>query len=118
MANLLTRHRVIVLVAVISPYVATQEEVRSAIGRFLEVYVNTPLSVCEERDPKGLYRKARTGEMRCLTGIDDPYEPPYDPRSNAAQILKLLAKVHQWFSMRYLPPWVPTLLHFPLASPC
>ncbi len=78
-ANLLTRHGVIVLVAVVSPYLATRGEVRSAIGRFLEVYVNAPLSVCEERDPKGLYGKARTGELRGLTGIDDPYEPPVRP---------------------------------------
>ncbi|MBV9226405.1 MAG: adenylyl-sulfate kinase [Acidobacteriaceae bacterium] len=78
-ANLLTRHEVIVLVAAISPYAAARNEVRAAIGRFLEVYANAPLSVCEGRDPKGLYCKARIGELRGLTGIDDPYEPPVRP---------------------------------------
>ena len=45
----------------------------------MEVYVDTPLEVCEERDPKGLYRRARAGTLRGLTGVDDPYEPPPDP---------------------------------------
>ena len=51
---------------------------RSTIGkiRFIEVYIDTPLEVCELRDPKGLYARARRGELRCFTGIDDPYEPP------------------------------------------
>ena len=47
--------------------------------RFLEVFVNTPLDVCERRDPKGLYAKARSGELTRLTGVDDPYEPPLAP---------------------------------------
>lgn len=48
-------------------------------GEFLEIYVNTPLEVAEDRDPKGLYRKARRGELRNFTGIDSPYEPPDRP---------------------------------------
>ncbi len=78
-AKLLTRNGVIVLVAAISPYRAAREEARVSIGNFLEVYVNAPVSVCEGRDPKGLYLKARRGELRSFTGIDDPYEPPEHP---------------------------------------
>jgi len=77
-ANLLSRNGVIVLVAAISPYQEVREEVRSKIGRFAEVYVNAPLQVCERRDVKGLYKKARRGELRHFTGIDDPYEPAPD----------------------------------------
>ena len=61
-----------------SPYRATRNDVRSLIGadRFIEVFVNTPLEECERRDIKGMYRKARAGEIKNFTGIDDPYEPP------------------------------------------
>jgi bifunctional enzyme CysN/CysC len=80
-AGLLTRNGVIALVAAISPYRAVREEVRAAIGPFVEVYVNAPLEVCEARDPKGLYRKARAGALPAFTGVDDPYEPPLDPEA-------------------------------------
>src|SRR5262249_49493811 len=62
-ADLLTRHGVIVLVAAIAPYRSVRHEVRETIGHFLEVYVDAPLAVCETRDTKGLYRKARLGEI-------------------------------------------------------
>jgi adenylylsulfate kinase len=84
-AGLLTRHGVIVLVAAISPYRDARDRVRKAIeeengkGSFIEIYVEAPLKVCELRDPKGLYRKARAGEIRNFTGLDDPYEPPRQP---------------------------------------
>jgi bifunctional enzyme CysN/CysC len=78
-AELLAKHGVIVIVSAISPYRAIREEVRSRIPGFIEVYVNAPLDVCEHRDVKGLYRKARAGELRGFTGIDDPYEPPLQP---------------------------------------
>ncbi|MEY2985704.1 MAG: Adenylylsulfate kinase [Cyanobacteriota bacterium] len=78
-ANLLTRHGVIVLVSAISPYRAVREEVKQTIGNFMEVFVNAPLTVCEGRDVKGLYAKARNGEIKGFTGIDDPYEPPTSP---------------------------------------
>jgi adenylylsulfate kinase len=78
-AHLLTRNGIVVLVAAISPYREAREEARRTIGEFLEVYVDAPLSVCELRDPKQLYRKARSGEIRGFTGIDDPYEPPLHP---------------------------------------
>jgi adenylylsulfate kinase len=75
-AQLLTRNGVIVLVSAISPYRAVRDEVRRSIGNFIEVFVNAPLEVCEQRDAKGLYRKARAGLIQGFTGIDDPYEPP------------------------------------------
>jgi adenylylsulfate kinase len=78
-AHLLTRNGVIVLVSAISPYRAIREEVRQRIGSFVEVYVSTPLEVCEQRDVKGLYKRARAGQIKQFTGIDDPYEPPLNP---------------------------------------
>jgi adenylyl-sulfate kinase len=78
-ADLLTQHDVIVLVAAISPYRATRNEIRVRIRNFIEVYVDAPLSVCEKRDPKGLYSKVRAGEIHNFTGIDDPYEQPLSP---------------------------------------
>ncbi|MEH2026180.1 adenylyl-sulfate kinase [Nostoc sp.] len=78
-AHLLTRNNVIVLVSVISPYRAIRQEVKERIGDFIEVYVNAPLEVCEQRDVKGLYKKARAGEIKNFTGIDDLYEVPLKP---------------------------------------
>jgi bifunctional enzyme CysN/CysC len=78
-SRLLTRNGTVVLVSAISPYRATRDEARRIIGNFLEVYVNTPLAVCELRDPKELYQKARSGKIQGFTGIDDPYEPPVSP---------------------------------------
>jgi len=78
-AQLLTRNGAIVLVSAISPYRAARDAARQSIGDFVEVYVNTPLSVCEVRDPKLLYQKARAGKISGFTGIDDPYEPPLAP---------------------------------------
>ena len=75
----MSRNGIIVLVSVISPYRDVREEVRQEIGNFIEVYVKAPLEVCEERDVKGLYKRARAGEIRGFTGIDDPYEPPLHP---------------------------------------
>lgn len=71
----------VVLVAVIAPYQRDRDIVREAApeGRFLEVFVDTPLSVCESRDPKGLYAKARAGLLRDFTGLDAPYEVPTEP---------------------------------------
>ena len=71
----------ITLTSFISPYRADRDRVRAlmAEGEFIEVFVNTPLELCEERDPKGLYRKARAGEITTFTGVSDPYEPPLEP---------------------------------------
>jgi adenylylsulfate kinase len=79
LAQLLTRNGIIALVAAISPYRAARNEVRTRICRFLEVHVDAPLHVCEQRDPKGLYRRARAGDLHGFTGIDDPYEAPLAP---------------------------------------
>jgi adenylylsulfate kinase len=79
-ANLLARNGVVVLASVISPYRDVRDELRELHGeRFFEVYVSTPVDVCSERDVKGLYAKQRAGELKGLTGVDDPYEPPLDP---------------------------------------
>lgn len=77
-ARLFVDAGVIVVVAFISPFRAERQAARElfAPGDFLEVFVDVPLALAEERDPKGLYRKARTGELRQFTGIDSPYEPP------------------------------------------
>ena len=84
LAQLLTRNGIIALVAAISPYRAARNEVRNKICRFLEVHVDAPLRVCEERDPKGLYRRARSGDLYGFTGIDDPYEAPLAPEIRCA----------------------------------
>ena len=78
-AHLLTRNGVIVIVSAISPYREIRQEVSDRIGDFMEVYVNAPLEVCEQRDVKGLYKKARTGEIKQFTGISDPYDSPLSP---------------------------------------
>ena len=78
-AQLLARNGVVALVSAISPYRGVREEIRAGVGNFLEVFVNAPLDVCERRDPKGLYKKVRAGEISGFTGVDDPYEPPLSP---------------------------------------
>ena len=80
-ASEIVRHGGTVVCAAISPYRATRNDVRAMAGtdHFVEVFVNTPLEVCEERDFKGLYAKARRGELTGFTGIDDPYEEPLNP---------------------------------------
>lgn len=84
LAELLTRNGIIALVAAISPYRAARNEARNRICRFLEVHVDAPLYVCEGRDPKGLYRRARSGNLPGFTGIDDPYEAPLAPEIHCA----------------------------------
>ena len=69
----------IVVVSLISPYQETRDYARSICSNFYEVYVATPLKICEERDPKGLYAKVRAGEIKNFTGVDDPYEEPMHP---------------------------------------
>lgn len=78
-AELLTRNGVIVLVSAISPYRALRDEMRRRIGNFIEVYVQAPLEVCEQRDVKGIYFRARARQLQHVTGLDDPYEPPLAP---------------------------------------
>jgi len=79
-ADLLSRNGVPVITAAISPYREIRDEARAKMnGRFIEIYTKAPLEVCEERDVKGLYAKARAGEIKEFTGISDPYEPPENP---------------------------------------
>ncbi len=100
-SHLLTRNGVIVLVSAISPYREIRAEVRDRIQDFVEVYVDAPLQVCEDRDVKGLYKRARAGEIKQFTGIDDPYEPPLSPEvhchtdqeSVEESVVKVLAKL-------------------------
>ena len=80
-ASEIVKHQGTVICAAVSPYRATRNDVRNSVGasRFVEVFVDTPLDECERRDVKGMYLKARRGELKNFTGIDDPYEPPVDP---------------------------------------
>ncbi len=72
---------IVAITAFISPYRVDRDHVRATLtaGDFVEIFVNAPLAVCEARDPKGLYKKARAGELKGFTGIDDPYEAPLKP---------------------------------------
>lgn len=82
-AKLFTDAGVVTISSFISPYQADRDQVRKihedAGLTFLEVFINTPIEICEQRDPKGLYKKARAGEIKGFTGIDDPYEAPVNP---------------------------------------
>ncbi len=102
-AKLMTDAGLIVLTAFISPFRAEREQARMLVGQenFFEIFIDTPLSVAEQRDVKGLYQKARSGELKNFTGIDSPYEPPEnpalhletaseDPRHSADQVIRYL----------------------------
>ena len=104
-ASEIVRHHGAVICAAVSPYETTRNQVRTMVGeeRFILVWVNTPLETCERRDVKGLYARARRGEVKQVTGIDDPYEPPLapevvldtvdrSPEENAREILRLLCE--------------------------
>jgi adenylylsulfate kinase len=101
-AELFAQAGTITLTAFISPYRRDRDAVRAMLptGDFVEVYVKAPLEVCEGRDPKGLYKKARAGEIKGFTGIDDPYEEPLTPElvvdSSARPPDELAAEVIAW----------------------
>jgi adenylylsulfate kinase len=103
-AELLTRNGVTVLVSAISPYRALRDEIRRRIGNFMEVYVHAPLEVCEQRDVKGIYLRARARKLRRVTGLDDPYEPPLAPEivcptyceAPEDSVARVLAAVDAW----------------------
>ncbi|MBT5016351.1 sulfate adenylyltransferase subunit CysN [Candidatus Peregrinibacteria bacterium] len=78
-AGLLSKHGILTLASFISPYESQRAKLRKNIPNFIEVFINTPLKICEERDVKGLYKKARAGEIKSFTGISDPYEAPENP---------------------------------------
>jgi adenylylsulfate kinase len=79
MASRLAAHGVTVVASLVSPYRGSRELIRTLCREFVEIYVATPLDECERRDVKGLYARARRGEIKNFTGIDDPYEPPENP---------------------------------------
>lgn len=104
-ASEIVRHGGLAVCAAVSPYRATRNDVRNMVGsdRFIEVFVDTPLGVCEQRDTKGIYAQARRGEIKNFTGIDDPYETPLQPEltidtvtmtaeENARSILRYLVE--------------------------
>ena len=104
-ASEIVRHHGVVICAAVSPYRSARNEVRKMVGeeQFIMVYVDTPIEVCEQRDSKGMYARARRGEIKGFTGVDDPYEPPHQPEitlntvdrspeENARVILKFLEK--------------------------
>lgn len=106
--QLLSRNGVVAIAAAISPYRAVRDEVRQSIGRFVEVYVKCPVGVCEQRDFKGLYERARRGEIDNFTGVSDPYEEPFhpevvcntdeeSPEESAANVIQRLVE------LQYLP---------------
>ncbi|MCG3136736.1 MAG: Adenylyl-sulfate kinase [Phycisphaerae bacterium] len=85
-AKLFTDAGLITITSFISPYRTDRDAVRANMkpGEFIEVFINTPITVCEQRDPKGLYKKARAGELKGFTGVDDPYEAPLHPEITIA----------------------------------
>jgi adenylylsulfate kinase len=78
-AKVLARNGVVAVTAAISPYRELRDEMRAWIDNFIEIYIATPFEVCEDRDVKGLYAKARAGDIPQFTGLNDPYEPPLNP---------------------------------------
>lgn len=102
-AHLLSRNEVVAITAAISPYRVVRDEIRVMEPNFVEVYVKASLEICEARDVKGLYAKARAGEIKGFTGIDDPYEEPLNPEiicSTAEEsvdesVLKILTKLEE-----------------------
>jgi len=118
------RHGGAVVCAAVSPYRATRDEVRNMVGadHLVEVFVNTPLEVCEQRDTKGMYARARRGELRGFTGIDDLYEEPLapdltletthcDPEDNVRQIIAYLVK--KGFLLDHSKRWSTLLCQSP-----
>jgi len=78
-AKLLSRNNVIVLASFISPYRKAREKIRKEVNNYIEVFCNCPLKICEKRDTKGFYKRARKGDIENFTGISDPYERPKNP---------------------------------------
>ncbi|HVF51959.1 MAG TPA: adenylyl-sulfate kinase, partial [Pyrinomonadaceae bacterium] len=99
-ASEIVRHGGGVICAAVSPYRATRNECRALVGddRFVEIFVDTPLEVCEQRDTKGMYALAREGKIKNFTGIDDPYEPPL----NAEIVINTVAQTAEENAERIL----------------
>jgi adenylylsulfate kinase len=107
-ARLLANADVIVLVAAITPFAVMREFLRTNLDSFLEVFVDAPLSVCEARDPKGLYKRSRSGALKNFTGITSPFETPHSPdvicRTNSEEIEESVQRVHDAIIQRLEPP--------------
>jgi bifunctional enzyme CysN/CysC len=107
-ARLMADAGLIVLVSFISPFENERRLAREIAGdiSFVEIYVNTPLEVCEKRDPKGLYRRARAGEIKNFTGIDSPFEPPSAPQlvlhGAQKEPAELADELHEWLNLNAL----------------
>jgi len=107
--NLLTRNGVAAIVSAVSPYREAREHNRRVIGSFVEVFVKTSVQECEKRDVKGLYKKARAGEIKGFTGVDDPYEEPQnaevvcetEKESIEESIAKILSKLETLGYLRF-----------------
>ena len=101
-ARLMVDAELVVVVSLISPFRADREFARTrfATGRFCEIFVDAPLQICEQRDPKGLYAKARRGELSRMTGIDSPYEAPERPdlhlRTDAEDVETCVERILDW----------------------
>ena len=115
-AQLFSEAGIVTLTAFVSPYRKDRDAVRAMLapGDFIEVFVDAPLELCERRDPKGLYKKARAGEIRGFTGIDDPYEAPENPElrlDSAAHAADVLADqvIAYLRAARKLPPAAPAV---------
>ena len=104
MASRLAAHGVTVIASFVSPYRDSREFIRKLCGNFVEIYVATPLDECERRDVKGLYARARRGEIKNFTGIDDPYEPPEEPElaldTRVLNVDQCVARVLEHFGER------------------
>ncbi len=108
LASVLERNNITVIASFISPYRESRDFVRSLCRHFVEIHVATPLAVCEERDPKGLYRKARAGEISHFTGIDDPYETPAAPEltidTSGVTVLHCVRRIEAWLDSHGTKP--------------
>jgi adenylyl-sulfate kinase len=112
--ELLSRNGVIAIAAAISPYRASRDELRKRIPNFIEIHMNCPVEVLIERDVKGLYKKALSGEIKQFTGISDPYESPVAPEltidSSSESIESSVAKIlHRLEELEIIPPVINDL---------
>jgi adenylyl-sulfate kinase len=109
-AKLLSRNGVIAICASVSPYRATREEIRQHVTNFVEIYVECPIQVAEQRDTEGLYARARAGVIEDFTGVSDPYEPPERPevhiRSHEESVATAATKVVKTLELLQLIPTV------------
>ena len=123
-ASLFNNAGIIALTAFISPYRADRDRARAMVpqGDFVEIFVDAPLQTCEARDPKGMYKRARAGQIKGFTGIDDPYEPPLRPElvlnagtetaeTLADQVIAYLQATGKVQRYRPSEPLVPPLIH-------